>query len=154
MTPMTMSQVDAMQETIAAAWMATATEHWPWMATPDIRFLHTNGEPYLTARDSKQCDCWHGRILRNVYDVQDEPRTAQAFLCDMLGEPDCAGIDAINVHAPAGKNSLKDSQRKQLLRNLLQSESKYRPAGCVGEAKFFIGGDINTQLMVPIRSLE
>ena len=142
--PMTTPQVHTMQETIVAAWKTTATEQRPWMAMPDIRFLHTDGEPYLTAWDSNQCDCRHGRILQDVYFCKDEPRTAQAFLCDMPGEPDCAGIDVINVHAPSGRISLKDSQRKQLVRNLLQSESKSRPAGDVGEAKFLIGGDLNT----------
>ena len=56
----------------------------------------------------------------------------------------------VNVHAPSGKKSLQDAQRKTLLTNLLQSSSQnawqhqFRPSGNIGNAHFLIGGDMNT----------
>ena len=43
-----------------------------------------------------------------------------------------------------GKNPLKDSQRRTLLTNLLQSNSQARPGCTIGQAHFVIGGDMNT----------
>ena len=139
MKPMTQAQVQAMQKTICKAWMAAATEH----CVPDIAFLYTERQPYLTTYDSQQCDCRYQRILSNLYPAAGEPRTAQAFLCCMPGDPDDAGIDTITVHAPSGtgKRQLQDWQRLELLTTLLQSKSTSRPFGVlrVGEAKFLIG---------------
>ena len=142
MNPMTLAQVQAMQRTIGAAWRAAATEH----CVPHISFLYTERQPYLTTYDSQQCDCRYDRILSDLYVAAGEPRTAQAFLCCMPGDPDDAGIDTINVHAPSGrgKRQLQDWQRLELLTTLLQSKSMSRPFGILGEAKFLIGGDKNT----------
>ena len=42
MCPMTREQMDAMKESMRAAWEVAATEH------PDIHFIFEDGEPYLT----------------------------------------------------------------------------------------------------------
>ena len=53
-------------------------------------------------------------------------------------------VDFVNVHAPSGGKTLKDSQRRKLLTNLLQSNSQARPGCTIGQAHFVIGGDMNT----------
>ena len=53
-------------------------------------------------------------------------------------------IDVVNVHAPSGQKQLKDSQRRTLLTNLLQSNSLASPGRTIGNAHFLIGGDMNT----------
>ena len=136
--PMTKEMMSAVADTIRKAWEASATEH------PAISFLFEEGAPYLTIWDDKQCKCKHGRILENVYDVPGHRRNAQAFLCIMPGESDEECIDVVNVHAPSGKPRLTDSQRYQLIQNLLQSSSMARADTRIGEGKFLLGGDMNT----------
>ena len=53
-------------------------------------------------------------------------------------------MDVVNVHAPSGKRTLQDSQRRILLTNLLQSNSLASPGRTIGNAHFVIGGDMNT----------
>ena len=53
-------------------------------------------------------------------------------------------VDVVNVHAPAGKQPLKDLQRRTLLTKLLQSSSQTGFAGSIGNTHFLIGGDMNT----------
>ena len=60
------------------------------------------------------------------------------------GEGDEEGIDVVNVHAPSGTPKLTDAQRIQLIRNLLQSSSMTRANRPIGEGRFLIGGDMNT----------
>ena len=139
--PMTKELMSAVADTIRKAWEASATEH------PAISFLFKEGAPYLTIWDDKQCKCKHGRILENVYDVPGHRRNAQAFLCIMPGESDEECIDVVNVHAPSGKPRLTDSQRYQLIQNLLQSSSMARADTRIGEGKFLLGGDMNTTEM-------
>ena len=139
--PMTKELMSAVADTIRKAWEASATEH------PAISFLFEEGAPYLTIWDDKQCKCKHGRILENVYDVPGHRRNAQAFLCIMPGESDEECIDVVNVHAPSGKPRLTDSQRYQLIQNLLQSSSMARADTRIGEGKFLLGGDMNTTEM-------
>ena len=74
-------------------------------------------------------------------------RMAQAFLCTMPGEDEKEGIDVVNVHAPSGDPKLTDRQRFQLIRNLLQSSSMTRANRPIGEGRFIIGGDMNTNEM-------
>ena len=151
--PMTKEMMSAVADTIRKAWEASATEH------PAISFLFEEGAPYLTIWDDKQCKCKHGRILENVYDVPGHRRNAQAFLCIMPGESDEECIDVVNVHAPSGKPRLTDSQRYQLIQNLLQSSSMARADTRIGEGKFLLGGDMNTteicfsQILNKLRSL-
>ena len=136
--PMTKGQMLVVADTIRRAWEASATEH------PAISFLFEEGAPYLTIWDGHQCKCSHGRILEKVYDVLGHQRNAQAFLCTMPGESDEECIDVVNVHAPSGKKKLTDTQRYQLILNLLQSSSTARAGTRIGESKFLIGGDMNT----------
>ena len=151
--PMTKEMMSAVADTIRKAWEASATEH------PAISFLFEEGAPYLTIWDDNQCKCKHGRILENVYDVPGHRRNAQAFLCIMPGESDEECIDVVNVHAPSGKPRLTDSQRYQLIQNLLQSSSMARADTRIGEGKFLLGGDMNTteicfsQILNKLRSL-
>ena len=153
MNPMTMQQMFEMADTIRIAWEAAATEH------PDISVLFEVDAPYLTIWDGNRCECKHGRILENVYDVPGHRRKAQAFLCIMPGENDEEGIDIVNVHAPSGKPKLTDSHRYHLIRNLLQSSSMARPNKRIGEGRFLLGGDMNTielrlsQILNKLRSL-
>ena len=96
-----------------------------------------------------QCSCH--RILEDLYYAQGEPRTAQTFLC--CG-PGGVTVDVINVHAPSGKKRLTDYQRKTLLTNLLQSNSKSMPGKAMGSARFLIGGDMNTGPLLMSQSLQ
>ena len=138
MSPMTMEQMSAIAQAMREAWEEAATER------PAISFLFGDDAPYLTIWDDNRCKCTHGRILKNVYTVQDHRRTAQAFLCTMPGEGDEEGIDVVNVHAPSGHPKLTDAQRFQLIRNLLQSSSMAKANRPIDEGKFLIGGDMNT----------
>ena len=92
------------------------------------------------AYNELQVQCTERRIFRNLYGAQGQPRTAQVSLCR---GPDDVAVDIINVHAPSGNWTLTDAQRKTLLRNLLQSNSKSMPGHTVGTARFLIGGDMN-----------
>ena len=47
-------------------------------------------------------------------------------------------------HAPSGSETLTDKQRKELLTNLLQSNSMALPGTSLGNGSFLIGGDMNT----------
>ena len=86
-----------------------------------------------------QCSCH--RILTRLYEAGGQPRTAQTFLC--CG-PGGVTVDVINVHAPSGKDKLTDKQRRTLITNLLQSNSKSMPGQAIGRARHLIGGDMNT----------
>ena len=138
MAPMTRVQMFAMAQAMCKAWEEAATE------CPAISFLFDDEAPYLTIWDDNRCKCTHGRILKNVYNVPQHQRHAQAFLCTLPGEGDEEGMDVVNVHAPSGDPRLSDKQRFQLIRNLLQSSSKTRANRPIGEGRFLIGGDMNT----------
>ena len=58
MTPLTELNAEQVQSTINAAWNCVATEH----VTPQIQFMHSHGEPYLTVWDNTQCGCRHHRM--------------------------------------------------------------------------------------------
>ena len=73
-------------------------------------------------------------------EAQGEPRTAQTFLCS---GPGGVTVDVINVHAISGNKKVTDQQRRTLLTNLLQSNSKSVPGQTIGRARFLIGGDMN-----------
>ena len=138
MSPMTREQMSAMAHAMRKAWEEAATER------PAISFLFEDDAPYLTIWDDNRCKCTHGRILKNVYNVPRQRRHAQAFLCTLPGEGDEEGMDVVNVHAPSGDPKLTDKQRFQLMRNLLQSSSMTRANRPIGEGRFLIGGDMNT----------
>ena len=138
MEPMTSEQMLVMADAMRIAWEGSATEQ------PDILNLFEDGAPYLTIWDNNRCKCTKGHILKNLYNVAGQRRTAQAFLCTMPGDSDEEGIDVVNVHAPSGTVKLTDIQRRHLIRNLLQSSSMTRASRTIGEGKFVIGGDMNT----------
>ena len=112
-------------------------------ATEDfrLRFLCIADAQYMTPYNELRVQCAKHRILRNLYAAQRKPLTAHIFQCR---GPDGNSIDVINVHAPSGKPSLTDAQRKALLRNLLHSNSESSPGHTIGTARFVIGGDMNT----------
>ena len=136
---MTKDEISEMANAMREAWERAATE------PPEISFLFEDDAPYLTLWDANRCECKHGRILKDVYDVPKQRRTAQAFLCTMPGECDEEGIDVVNVHAPSGTLKLTDAQRFQLVQNLLQSSSRTRANTSIGEGRCVIGGDMNTK---------
>ena len=142
MEPMTSVQMLAMADAMRIAWERSATEQ------PDILNLFEDGAPYLTIWDNNRCKCTKGHILKNVYNVAGQPRTAQAFLCTMPGDSDEEGIDVVNVHAPSGTLRLTEVQRRHLIQNLLQSSSMTRASRTIGEGRFVIGGDMNTDAIL------
>ena len=71
-SPMTSEQVSDMVDAMRKAWEEAATKH------PAISFLFEDDAPYLTIWDDNRCKCTHGRILRNVYDVQMHARRNRA----------------------------------------------------------------------------
>ena len=79
------------------------------------------------------------------------PAATAAATATEQTEASCCGpgdvtVDVIHVHAPSpGKKKLTDQQRKTLLTNLLQSNSKSMPGRAIGKARFLIGGDMNTR---------
>ena len=105
-----------------------------------LRSMFTAGFPYMTIYIDGPIRCSGHRILNNLYHAGGEPRTAQTFLCLL---PCGESIDVVNVHAPSGKKALQDKQRNTLLATLLQSSSQ-NGLGSIGDARFLIGGDMNT----------
>ena len=83
--------------------------------------------------------CSDHRILRNLYNAQGEPRTAQTFVCS---SPCCESIDNLKM---TENLKMKDWQRQQLLTNMLQSSSQATPGASIGNAHFLIAGDMNTK---------
>ena len=144
--PMTSKQMYAMADAMRQAWEHAATDR------PKILFLFNDEAPYLTIWDDNRGNCRHGRILKEVYKVPGQQRTAQAFLCTLPGDSDEEGIDVFNVHAPSGAKKLTNPQRMTLMRNLLQSSSKTRVNRPIGKGRFVIGGDMNTKevFLVPL----
>ena len=129
-------QMEQIEDQVISSWNAAATEHVSLCA------LWEQGAPYMTVYNSKVIECSEHRILRNVYLVDgDGPRSAQTFVCKL---PCGKSIDVVNVHAPSGTVRLKSWQRRQLVRNLLQSSSGQSSGVNIGMSNFLIGGDMNT----------
>ena len=63
MDPMTREQMSAMADAMRKAWEEAATER------PAIPCLFEDDALYLTIWDDNRCQCKHGRILKNVYNV-------------------------------------------------------------------------------------
>ena len=134
--PLTRPHMDQVRDQVLTAWRSRADEN------AHIRIMFEVGHPYMTAYDANQVLCSDHRILQNVFTARG-PRSAQAFSCR---GPGGATIDVVNVHAPSGEEKLKDKQRKELLTNLLQSNSMALPGTSLGNGSFLIGGDVNTRL--------
>ena len=147
MSPMTVEEMYVMAQAMREAWEEAATEH------PAISFHFEDDAPYITIWDANLCKCTHERILENIYNVQGHRRKAQAFLCTMPGDTDEEGIDVVNVHAPSGSPKLTDAQRFQLMKNLLQSISKTKANRSIGESRFLLGGDMNSDEITLTRIL-
>ena len=133
--PLTEEQMQQVLHQCIQAWKEAATEHF------ELRSMFQVGAPYMTIYKDGAIHCSCHRILKDLYNARDLPRTAQTFLCRGPGD---VTVDVINVHAPSGKQTLTDNQRKTLLTNLLQSNSESMPGRAIGRARFLIGGDMNT----------
>ena len=133
--PLTSEQMKQVAEECLKAWRRAAGEHL------ELTSMFQVGEPYMTVYRNGLTQCTSHRILQDLYCAQGRPRTAQTFLCRGPGG-DTA--DVINVHAPSGTHSLCDEQRRNLLKKLLQSDSRSVLGTVIGRARFLIGGDMNT----------
>ena len=129
-------QMEQIEDEVKSSWASAATEG------VSLRALWEQGAPYMTVYNSNVIECSEHRIIRDAYNSDgDGPRSAQTFVCKL---PCGESIDAVNVHAPSGTVRLKTWQRKQLLRNLLQSSSGESSGVNIGSSNFLIGGDMNT----------
>ena len=146
--PLTEEQMQQVLHQCIQAWKEAATEHF------ELQSMFEVGAPYMTIYKDGAIQCFHHRILTDVYNAKGLPRTAQTFLCRGPGDD---MFDLINVHAPSpGKKKkkqlsthpqagiLNDQQRMTLLTNLLQRDSKSMPGLTIGKARFLVGGDMNT----------
>ena len=132
--PLSEKQMLQVATRCVGAWQAVATEHI------QLRYLFTTGSPYMTVYIDGPIQCSDHRILHKLYSAAGEARDAQTFVCTLF---DHESVDFVNVHAPSGAQTLKDSQRRTLLTNLLQSNSQARPGCTIGQAHFVIGGAMN-----------
>ena len=133
--PLTEEQMQQVADQSMLAWKEAAAEHF------ELRSMFQVGAPNMSIYIHGPIQCSCHRILKNLYYAQGDPRTAQTFMC--CG-PGGVTVDVINVHAPSGKKKLTDAQRKTLLTNLLQSNSKSMPGQAIGSTHFLVGGDMNT----------
>ena len=144
--PLTEEQMQQVSNQSMRAWKEAATEHFKGAATEhfELRSMFQVGAPYMTIYKDGAIQCSCHRILKDLYNAGVLPRTAQTFLCRGPGD---VTVDVINVHAPSpgGKKKPTDQQRKTLLTNLLQSNSKSMPGRAIGKACLLIGGDMNTR---------
>ena len=147
LAPLKPIHVELLKQTIERAWKENA-------ATEHVRFIYEAGEPYLTAFRSDQLDCRHSRTVRKLYYIFGEPRTAQFFLATQPGQPDAAGINIVNVHAPSGNKRLTNAQRITLMRKLLGSTSLRTNQSTLGHDAFIIGGDMNSSEIVLTQMVE
>jgi len=143
--PLSDEQMEQVAEWVASAWNDAVTEH------VRLCIMFTTGSPYMTIYNDDVVQCTDHRILEHLYKAGEQTRTAQAFLLVATGGE---SVDVINIHAPSGTRTLKDSQRRVLLTNLLQSESRARPGVIIGNAHFLIGGDMNTPPMLMSQLLK
>ena len=140
--PLSQQQLQQVADEVMRVWSDAATEHI------QLCSMFTTGASYATVYKDGPIRCSRHRILRDLYEAHGgEPCTAQTFVCSF---PSGESMDVVNVHAPSGtgnKRRLKDSQRRQLLTNLLQSSSQASAmAGAnIGYAHFLIGGDMNAK---------
>ena len=133
--PLSEEQMQLLADHCIKAWQDAATEHI------QLRSMFTTGSPYMTIYIDGPIQCSNHQILRDLYYAGGHAREAQTFVCSF---PARESVDVVNVHAPSGTRRLTDSQRRTLLTNLLQSNSRARPGSTIGHAHFLIGGDMNT----------
>ena len=133
--PLSEEQMQQVATRSMSAWQDAATEHI------QLRSMFTTGSPYMTVYIDGPIQCSDHRILHKLYSAAGEARDAQTFVCTLF---DHESVDMVNVHAPSGKHKLQDKQRRELLTNLLQSNSQAKPGSTIGQAHFVMGGDMNT----------
>ena len=136
MPPLHAEHFSTLQELTCLAWASCG------VSAEQVRFLRTEGQPYLTAFRVDRVACSGYCILSNLYYARGLARTAQHFLATPVGADTRTNV--INVHAPSGSHKLHDGQRNELLTNLLQSRSLNDAAYSVGHDRYIIGGDFNT----------
>ena len=103
MIPPTEEQMQRVSDQSMQAWNGAATEHF------ELRSMFKVGAPYMTIYKDGAIQCFHHRILTDVYNAKGLPRTAQTFLCCGPGDD---MFDLINVHAPSpGKKKRSSSAR-------------------------------------------
>ena len=132
-SPLTEEEMQQVADESIHAWKQAGTEGL------EIRSMFQVGAPYMTVYIEGPIQCSNPRTLNDLYYANGESRTAQTFLCRGPGH---ITVDVINVHAPSGKSTLTDKQRRTLISNLLQSDSMSTPGHAIGSARFLIGGDM------------
>ena len=128
--PLSEEQMQQVATRSMSAWQDAATEHI------QLRSMFTTGSPYMTVYIDGPIQCSDHRILHNLYYAAGEPRDAQTFVCTLF---DHESVDMVNVHWPSGKHKLQDKQRRELLTNLLQSNSQAKSGSTIGQAHFVMG---------------
>ena len=86
--PLYAAHVEVLKNEVQENWRQAVRWRNVSATEPDIQFLHTPDEPYLTAWDANQADCRHQRI-RKTYFKRGEPYRAQhnTLLAHGLGTP-------------------------------------------------------------------
>ena len=114
MPPLHAEHFSTLQELECLAWASCG------VSAEQVRFLRTEGQPYLTAFRVDRVACSGYCILSDLYYAKRLERT----VLHVLATPVAADtrINVINVHAPSGSHKLLDSHRNELLTNLLQSK--------------------------------
>ena len=88
--PLTEEQMQQVLFHCMQAWKEAATEHF------ELQSMFEVGAPYMTIYKDGAIQCFHHRILKDIYSAKGLPRTAQTFLCRGPGDD---MFDLINVHA-------------------------------------------------------
>ena len=98
--PLTEEQMQQVSYQSMHAWKGAATQHF------ELRSMFQVGAPYMTIYKDGPIQCFHHRILTDVYNAKGLPRTAQTFLCCGPGDD---RFDLINVHAPSPGKKQKEA---------------------------------------------
>ena len=102
MNPLSAANAEVLMNEVQEKWRQAVHRRNASATKPDIRFLYTPNEPYLTAWGARQADCRRQRILKDLFGTSAAPpRTAQHFTCTRPGDHEIEGIAVINVHAPS-----------------------------------------------------
>ena len=76
---------------VISAWRDAATEH------VKLHSMIRADAPYVTVYIDGPIRCSQHRILKDLYNVAGESRTAQSFVCSL---PSGECMDVVNAHAP------------------------------------------------------
>ncbi len=97
---LTEEQMQQVLQQCMQAWNEAATEHF------ELQSMFEVGAPYMTIYKDGPIQCFHHRILTDVYNAKGLPRTAQTFLCCDPGDD---RFDLINVRAPSPGKKQKEA---------------------------------------------